>query len=172
MKLLLQRERSQPWGTPGRLYVETGPKPDQNRTETVPNPGKPKETQPEPDQNPTETLSTKWEPECFTVEDVVRTGPKVPHETAIPPGTYGVVINHSPRFGKVLPQLLDVPNFVGIRIHAGNHANPDSSGCILVGLGRSATGVTRSRDAMNRLQPQIAEALARGQRVEIEVRNA
>lgn len=117
-------------------------------------------------------LSIDGEPECWTCEDVVRTGPKVPHETAIPAGTYGVILNHSPRFGKVLPQLLDVPGFVGIRIHAGNHANPDSSGCILVGLGRAADGVWRSREAMDRLQPQIAAALARGERVEIEIRGA
>ena len=117
------------------------------------------------------TLAIDGEPECFTVEDVVRPGKKILHETAIPIGLYRVVINHSPRFGKILPMLLEVPDFVGVRIHAGNTAQ-DTSGCILVGLGRSADGVTRSREAMDRLQPQIAQALAKGEDVWIEVRNA
>jgi len=57
---------------------------------------------------------------------------KVMHETAIPTGTYKVVVNMSPTKKRILPRLLDVPGFSGILIHRGNTAN-DSSGCILVG---------------------------------------
>lgn len=113
-------------------------------------------------------LSIDGEPECVTLEDIVRPGKKILHETAIPAGRFRVVINHSPRFGKILPMLLEVPDFVGVRLHAGN-TSQDTSGCILVGLGRSAQGVTRSREAMDRLQPQIAAVLARGEQVWIEV---
>ena len=115
-------------------------------------------------------LSIDGEPECWTCEDVVRDGPKILHETAIPAGRYRVVINRSQRFQKMLPQLLNVPGFEGIRIHAGN-SQADTSGCILVGLARTALGVLRSRKAMDRLQPQIAAALARGEDVWIEVVN-
>ena len=45
---------------------------------------------------------------------------KLPDGTAIPTGTYRILITKSPRFGKWLPLLLVVPGFSGIRIHAGN----------------------------------------------------
>lgn len=67
----------------------------------------------------------------FTLEDASLTH-KIKHETCIPPGTYKVILARSPRFKKVLPRLLDVPNFDGILIHAGNN-NKHTSGCILLG---------------------------------------
>ena len=61
---------------------------------------------------------------CDTCEDTVRPkGQKVPGETAIPYGTYRVVITKSARFKKMLPEILNVPYFSGIRIHAGNYAD-------------------------------------------------
>ena len=105
-------------------------------------------------------LSIDGEPECFTLEDVVR-DVKIPGETAIPAGRYRVVIDYSQRFQKLLPRLLDVPHFAGVRIHAGNTA-ADTHGCILVGLGQGPQGITRSRKAMARLLPQIAQAATKG----------
>ena len=82
---------------------------------------------------------------CDTLEDVVRKGPK-----AIPAGTYEVILNVSPRFGKVLPRLLNVPGFDGILIHAGN-TSKDTSGCILVGQNKEVGKVINSQATMKRL---------------------
>jgi len=57
---------------------------------------------------------------------------KVMHQTAIPAGTYKVIVNMSPAKKRLLPRLLDVPGFEGILIHRGNTANC-TSGCLLVG---------------------------------------
>lgn len=70
---------------------------------------------------------------CDTLENPVRPeGIKIPNETAIPYGTYEVIINFSPKFKRILPRLLNVPMFDGILIHRGNSVK-DTSGCILVG---------------------------------------
>lgn len=108
--------------------------------------------------------------ECWTLEDQVRpTGaPKVFGQTAIPAGTYGVVITHSPHFGRDLPLLLNVPGFEGVRIHPGNTA-ADTEGCILVGMDRLADSIGRSRIAFDALFPKIVAALSRGETVSIEV---
>lgn len=104
---------------------------------------------------------------CYTCEDLVRIE-KIKGITAIPNGTYKVIITYSNRFKKPLPLLLDVPNFTGVRIHAGNTAE-DTEGCILVGLEQTPTGVGRSRDAMNLIMPLIDGALKRGEEVELEI---
>lgn len=96
--------------------------------------------------------------ECYTLEDRVRQGPKVPGETAIPEGTYAVIITFSVRFQRDLPLLLEVPNFSGIRIHSGN-CPQDTSGCILVGQTRSEDWIGKSGAALHLLYPKILTAL-------------
>jgi hypothetical protein len=108
--------------------------------------------------------------ECFTLEDVVRPE-KIAGETAIPAGRYQITITRSPRFRRPLPLLHDVPEFRGIRIHPGNTA-VHTAGCLLVGQGRATNRVTRSRKAMEALQPKLAKALADGDRVWIRIEAA
>ena len=58
---------------------------------------------------------------------------------AIPAGLYSIENSVSPKFKRELPLLYSkaVPASRGIRIHVGNDAVKDSSGCILVGIGRN-----------------------------------
>ncbi len=87
--------------------------------------------------------------ECFTLEDTERKV-KIKGETAIPKGTYKVIINESNRFKRLLPLLIDVPNFEGVRIHSGN-SNHDTEGCILVGKTRNKNYIGQSRKAFDKL---------------------
>lgn len=62
-----------------------------------------------------------------TLEDKVRLlnsyEDKVYGETAIPIGRYKVVLSYSNRFKRILPEVLNVEFFKGIRIHEGNYAD-------------------------------------------------
>lgn len=89
---------------------------------------------------------------CDTIEDKYRDlskEKKVYGETCIPFGTYKVIINMSPKYGRLMPRLLDVPHFEGILIHSGN-TEQDSAGCVICGK-RSGQKVINSRDTFNRL---------------------
>jgi hypothetical protein len=112
-------------------------------------------------------LLVNGEHECYTLEDVVR-AVKVPGKTAIPYGTYRVIINASARFKRRLPLLLNVPNFEGVRIHPGNTAE-DTEGCILVGTVRGPDVVLHSRDAFKPLFLKMDEAMRRGEGINIRI---
>ena len=120
-------------------------------------------------------LSVDGAYQCETLEDIVREvegAPvgnwKVPGDTAIPRGKYRVIVNHSQRFYRAMPLLLNVPGWDGVRIHPGN-VEADTEGCILVGTERSDVGILHSRDAFNALFADIKEALAAGEQVWIEI---
>lgn len=96
--------------------------------------------------------------ECYTLEDVVRNGSKVIGKTAIPTGEYKVIIDRSVRFKQDMPHILDVPNFTGIRIHAGN-TSAHTDGCIL--LGTTWTGgdfIGNSKLAYNKFFKKLQQA--------------
>ena len=131
---------------------------------------------------------------CNTMEDkdrgLTKTMPlsviksrKVKDETAIPTGTYPVTMRvKSPKFsqwnykksygftGGYVPRLLGVPSFDGILIHIGNRANPDSSGCILVGVNDRKGMVTKSTEMFRRLWYKLKEADDRGENISIAIK--
>lgn len=113
---------------------------------------------------------------CFTLEDKDRhleipTNQKVPHESAIPVGTYPLILDMSQRFGRLMPHVLDVPGFTGIRIHSGN-TSQDTEGCLLVGNVRNRDRVTDSRAAFMSLMETIEDAYERGERISITYERA
>lgn len=84
-----------------------------------------------------------------TLEDVPRKI-KIAGKTCIPIGTYRIILNYSNRFKRIMPLLLNVPGFEGIRIHPGNTAE-DTSGCILVGKNTIVRKLTESRITFDKL---------------------
>jgi len=114
-----------------------------------------------------------------TLEDKVRDGnmdgdltdpgeEKIYGQTAIPYGKYKVILSFSNRFKRILPLLLDVPHFTGIRIHPGNTAE-DTHGCILVGLNSEKGKVLSSQETFNRVMARLLEADHRKEFIEIEI---
>ena len=93
---------------------------------------------------------------------------KIPGHTAIPEGSYRVLITLSPRFKEWLPYIQGVPDFEGIRIHAGNYPD-DTQGCILVGENRQKGMVVNSRIWLHRLMKRIREAEKIGEAVWITI---
>ena len=80
------------------------------------------------------------------------------------------MITYSPKFKKWLPLLLNVPQFSGIRIHAGNTPR-DTAGCILVGENKLVGQLQNSTLWLNRLKQKIVEAKERGEGVWITIKN-
>jgi len=110
--------------------------------------------------------------ECFTLEDKVRDfkadgSGKVYGKTAIPKGNYEVVLTYSNRFKQVMPLLLNVPYFEGIRIHPGNK-NEDTHGCLLVGNDKSKDLISNSKVAYQKLLARI-KAVSKFEKVFIEI---
>ena len=127
---------------------------------------------------------------CNTLEDrdrgLKQTDPstyisakKIPGETAIPKGTYGVAMNvTSPKYAAVawywqfcqgkMPRLLAVPGFDGILIHPGTNAL-DTKGCILVGKNTKVGQLTDSRSCFQQIYKLMKAAADKGEEITIEI---
>lgn len=93
---------------------------------------------------------------------------KTPGKTAIPEGRYRVVMSWSPRFQRMMPELCDVPHFLGVRIHAGN-THRDTQACPLVGKYAYRDFIAHSRITFEPLREMIADAYARKEEIWIDV---
>jgi len=116
-------------------------------------------------------LSIDGEYFCDTIEDKVRDLPaeaKVYGQTAIPYGRYEVELSLSPKFKRLLPMLMDVKYFTGIRIHAGNSAR-DSSGCILPGENKKKGMVINSTKYEKLLVKKMKLAIKRGEEISLTI---
>lgn len=109
--------------------------------------------------------------ECFILEDMDRKleagGVKIPGVTAIPRGRYQVVLSFSNRFQKYLPEILNVPGYLGVRIHPGNKAE-DSEGCLLTGKTKAVDFVGQSREAFAALFAKL-KAVEKKEKIFIEI---
>lgn len=106
--------------------------------------------------------------ECYVLEDVVRTGPKIYGKTAIPEGVYKVTIDYSPKYDRPMIHILSVPGYDGIRMHSGNVAE-DTEGCLLTGRIRRSNWVGESKLALVPVFQKINAAISAHEKIIIEV---
>ena len=120
---------------------------------------------------------------AYTLEDEAR-DEKIKGETRIPAGTYKITLRtvggyharYSKKYGswhKGMLWVREVPGFEYILIHTGN-TDEHTMGCLLVGdtqqqnVSKSKDGfIGASNDVYKRIYPPIADALLRGDEVEI-----
>lgn len=93
---------------------------------------------------------------------------KVDKQTAIPYGRYRLILDMSARFGKIMPHILDVPGFQGIRMHNGN-TDVDTDGCPLFGSTKSFDFVGHSVDTFKKFMAVIEPVFASGEEIWITV---
>mgnify|MGYP007071629340 CR=1 FL=1 len=94
---------------------------------------------------------------CLTLEDKDREL-KIKSITAIPKGRYELAITFSNRFKELMPLLLNVPNYEGVRIHWGNYSK-DTDGCILVGTTKAVNMIGNSKTAYAKLLAILKKAI-------------
>lgn len=93
---------------------------------------------------------------------------KVKGNTAIPTGTYQVIMSWSQRFKRQMPLLCDVKGFSGIRIHSGNIAS-DTKGCILCGMNTSVGRITDSKFWTEKVYNLINDAIRKKESISINI---
>jgi hypothetical protein len=105
---------------------------------------------------------------CYTLEDKDRglqqtdslvwiKTKKIFGVTAIPYGTYHCKLTMSNRFQRVLPEIMDVKGFAGVRIHAGN-SDVDTEGCVLLGKTKGYDRIFESRLAVSEFLMKVANS--------------
>ena len=104
--------------------------------------------------------------ECWTLERDITEG-----KGPIPAGRYQIVVTWSPAFGRLMPLLVRVPGFDGIRNHPGNTVE-DTLGCICVGETEGDAFIGASVAAFDALYPKIEAACATDEGCWIEIVDA
>lgn len=104
---------------------------------------------------------------------------KKPGITAIPTGTYEIVLNvQSSKYKKskammqfcqaYMPRLLNVPGYDGVLIHPGNSAL-DTEGCIIPGKNDKVGWVSNSTNYFKELYNKMKIANKKGENITIEI---
>lgn len=132
----------------------------------------------------------QWVKLCDTIEDKDRNLDqsmseaniikiKVKHETAIPTGTYKIVMNivsgtfvkkqkYKDFCGGKLPRLSYVKGFSGILMHAGIDQT-SSSGCIILGENKQVGKVINSWETFKRVYKFLKAASDRGETITLTI---
>lgn len=119
---------------------------------------------------------------CFGLEPFWDATGKI-KPRAISPGTFTIELEFSPKHGRIVPVLQNVPGFTMVEIHWGNfefpHQDakgiwhpPDSEGCLVVGAQRDTDQVLTSVPTFNRLFNLLQDAKHRGEENLITYLNA
>lgn len=109
-----------------------------------------------------------------TLEDKVRIlnsfEDKVYGETAIPVGRYKVIISYSNHFKQLMPEIVNVEFFKGVRIHAGN-TKEDTEGCLLVGECKNVKEgfIYNSKNTYKKLFQILQEAVNRNEEIHLSI---
>jgi len=117
---------------------------------------------------------------CEIVEDKVRDfnkdgdlldagETKIPKKTAIPYGRYKLKLSMSPKFKRVLPMVLGVKHFTGIRIHKGRNA-ASTWGCLIPGENKIKGGVINSQKYEMIIVQKLLESDQRGEQSYLEIK--
>lgn len=103
---------------------------------------------------------------------------KVYGSTAIPYGRYEMCLSVSPKFKNrpwaekydgLVPEILGVPGFSGIRIHPGSNSS-ETNGCLLPGMNKAVGKVLESLKAYyNLMDFYLKPAHDRGQKMYITI---
>ena len=102
---------------------------------------------------------------------------KVYGKTAIPKGTYKVVLSVSPKFkdrpwakkwGGLVPEIRDVKGWTGVRIHPANSAS-ELLGCCAPGDNLKVGKVLNSTKRYDELMKQLVPVWEKGEDITIEI---
>lgn len=93
---------------------------------------------------------------------------KIKGQTAIPVGTYQVLMTYSPKYKRIMPLVSNVPAYEGVRIHSGN-TNRDTEGCILCGRNTKKGMVTNSRYWTKIVTGRIQKAVDNKEQVTLQI---
>ncbi len=98
--------------------------------------------------------------ECFTVEN---------REKAIPEGIFPIVLEYSRRFGRLLPEIKNIPERTECKFHVANFAY-QLEGCIAVGRVRGSDAVLESALALNALMEKLIIVRNRHEEITVEIK--
>ena len=93
---------------------------------------------------------------------------KIKHKTAIPYGMYKLLWSYSPKYKRMMPEIMGVKGFSGIRVHSGNTAE-HSSGCVLLGYNKKVGMVLDSRKVCKKFDDIVEGYYKKGEPMTFEI---